>query len=117
MQYDTPFHTATPGATPQPITSLPLKQQLRIGFRDMGARSWSMARSFGRLGALYSGIECGIEGFRAKNDFRNAIYAGALTGGIISRSGGPRATVIGALGFAAFSAAIEAWLRSPAAED
>ncbi|KAH6893279.1 Tim17/Tim22/Tim23/Pmp24 family-domain-containing protein [Thelonectria olida] len=117
MSYDTPFHTASPGAAATPISSLPLKQQLKIGFKDMGTRSWSMAKNFGKVGALYSGIECGIEGLRAKNDLTNSVAAGCVTGGVLAKNAGPQAAAGGCLAFAAFSAAIDAYMRSPGKDE
>jgi len=131
MAYDTPFHTpgapggpgtpAVPGipgsAAATPISSLPLRKQLAHGFKDMGARSWSTAKNFGAVGALFAGIECGIEGLRAKNDLGNGVAAGCLTGAILARNGGPQAAAVGCAGFAAFSAAIDAWMRMPKDED
>ncbi|KAF3770973.1 mitochondrial import inner membrane translocase, subunit Tim17/22 [Cryphonectria parasitica EP155] len=118
MAYDTPMHTATvPGANQTPISSLPWKQQLRIGFKDMGARSFSTAKNFGMVGALFSGIECGIEGYRAKNELSNGVAAGCMTGAILARHGGPQAAAVGCAGFAAFSAAIDAWMRMPKEEE
>lgn len=38
-----------------------LKEQLKYGFKDMGKRSWSSAKNFGTVGAIYSGSECCIE--------------------------------------------------------
>ncbi|RYP60699.1 hypothetical protein DL769_008003 [Monosporascus sp. CRB-8-3] len=117
MSYDTPFHGAAgaPGSAgaANSIASLPMRQQLRLGLKDMGARSWSTARNFGMVGLMFSGIECGIEGFRARNDLANGVAAGCLTGGILARSGGPTAVAGGCAAFAAFSAAIDAWMRSP----
>ena len=43
-------------------TSLPLKMQVRHALTDMFKRSWSSAKSFGTIAALYSGSECVIEG-------------------------------------------------------
>ncbi|KAK3997552.1 mitochondrial import inner membrane translocase, subunit Tim17/22 [Cladorrhinum sp. PSN332] len=124
MAYDTPYHTAGagPGAAgmagaAKDLSSLPLRRQIAIGFKDMGARSWSTAKNFGAVGALFSGIECGIEGLRAKNDLANGVAAGCLTGGILARNGGPQAAAVGCAGFAAFSAAIDAWMRMPKDED
>lgn len=114
MSYDTPF--ATPGQPQSPIASLPLKQQLKVGFKDMGTRSWSMARNFGKVGALFSGIECGIEGMRASNDLSNGVVAGCLTGGILAKNAGPQAIAGGCVAFAAFSAAIDAYMRQPPEE-
>ncbi|KAL1896528.1 Mitochondrial import inner membrane translocase subunit tim22 [Sporothrix stenoceras] len=97
--------------------SIPLRQQLATGFRDMGTRSYSSAKNFGTVGALFAGIECGIEGLRAKNDMGNGVAAGCLTGAILARNAGPQAAAIGCAGFAAFSAAIDAYLRMPPGDD
>ncbi|KAK0727331.1 mitochondrial inner membrane translocase subunit Tim17/Tim22/Tim23/peroxisomal protein PMP24 [Lasiosphaeria miniovina] len=115
MAYDTPYHTA--GAAVSPISSMPWRQQLSTGFRDMGKRSYSTAKNFGKVGALFSGVECGIEGLRAKNDMGNGIAAGCFTGAILARNAGPQAAAVGCAGFAAFSAAIDAWMRMPKDED
>lgn len=82
----------------------------------MGTRSWSTAKNFGMVGALFSGIECGIEGLRAKNDLKNGTMAGCLTGGILARSAGPQAMAGGCAAFAAFSLAIDAYMRQPSDE-
>ncbi|KAH9989995.1 mitochondrial inner membrane translocase subunit Tim17/Tim22/Tim23/peroxisomal protein PMP24 [Xylariaceae sp. FL0662B] len=114
MSYDTPFHMpGAPGAASTPISSLPLRQQLKVGFKDMGSRSYSTAKNFGLVGLMFSGIECGIEGYRAKNDMLNGTAAGCLTGGILARNGGPTAVAGGCVAFAAFSAAIDVWMRQP----
>lgn len=113
MSYDTPFGSPVPGDNKTPVSSLPLRQQLKVGFKDMGTRSWSMARNFGKVGALFSGIECGIEGLRAKNDLTNGVAAGCLTGGILAKNAGPQAVAGGCVAFAAFSAAIDAYMRQP----
>jgi mitochondrial import inner membrane translocase subunit TIM22 len=115
MAYDTPFQTVpgAPGSAPQQLQNLPWRRQLSIGFREMGSRSWSTAKNFGMVGALFTGIECGIEGLRAKNDIANGAAAGCLTGGILARNAGPQAAAIGCAGFAAFSTAIEMWMRMP----
>jgi mitochondrial import inner membrane translocase subunit TIM22 len=120
MSYDTPFHGAAgaPGSAgaANTVASLPLREQLKVGFKDMGSRSYSTAKNFGKVGLLFSGIECGIEGFRAKNDLANGVAAGCLTGGILARNGGPMAVAGGCAAFAAFSAAIDAYMRSPGDE-
>ncbi|KAK0383539.1 hypothetical protein NLU13_9450 [Sarocladium strictum] len=113
MSYDTPFGSPTAGPNGQTISSLPLKQQLKMGFKDMGQRSYSMARNFGKVGALFAGIECGVEGLRAKNDLANGTIAGCLTGGILAKSAGPQAVAGGCVAFAAFSAAIDMYMRQP----
>jgi import inner membrane translocase subunit TIM22 len=76
-----------------------------------------MAKNFGKVGALYSGIECGIEGLRAKNDLVNSVAAGCVTGGVLAKNAGPQAAAGGCLAFAAFSAAIDAYMRSPGGDE
>ncbi|KAJ5462013.1 Mitochondrial import inner membrane translocase subunit tim22 [Penicillium daleae] len=111
MSYDSPL-------TPQgrEIADLPWREQVRRGFKDMGKRSFSSAKNFGIVGALYSGTECCIEGLRAKNDLTNSVAAGCLTGGILGAKAGPQAAAFGCAGFAAFSAAIDAYMRMPSEE-
>ncbi|MCJ1437226.1 Mitochondrial import inner membrane translocase subunit tim22 [Xylographa pallens] len=108
MSYDTPLTAAG-----QQLTNLPVREQLRRGFKDMGSRSFSSAKNFGIVGAIFSGTECCIEGFRAKNDMTNGIAAGCITGGVLGAKAGPQAAAIGCAGFAAFSTAIEYYLRMP----
>ncbi|KAI1173689.1 Tim17/Tim22/Tim23/Pmp24 family-domain-containing protein [Nemania sp. FL0916] len=114
MSYDTPYHTpGAAGSGAKPIAELPMRQQLQVGFKDMGSRAWSTARNFGKIGLMFSGIECGIEGLRAKNDLANGAAAGCLTGGILGRTGGPAAVASGCAAFAAFSTAIDYYMRQP----
>jgi import inner membrane translocase subunit TIM22 len=112
MQYDTPL---TPQG--QAITDLPLKEQLRRGFKDMGQRSYSSAKNFGKVGAIFAGTECCIEGLRAKNDLSNGVIAGCITGGVLAAPAGPQAAAVGCAGFAAFSAAIDYYMRMPKDDD
>lgn len=108
MSYDS---SLTPAS--QAISNLPLREQLKHGLKDMGSRSYSSAKNFGKIGALFSATECGVEALRAKNDIKNGTIAGCITGGILAAPGGPQAAAIGCAGFAAFSTAIEIYLRQP----
>jgi hypothetical protein len=54
--------------------------------------------------------------YRAQNDIYNSVAAGFLAGGILARNSGPRAALGGGLAFAAFSAAIDAFMRREPAE-
>ena len=98
-------------------------------FKEMGKGMYRSGRSFGKVGALYSGIECIIESvsshgtftvwllgltllqYRAKDDMTNGIAGGFVTGGVLARASGPRGALMGAAGFAMFSGAIEMFLR------
>jgi len=70
------------------MTSLPVREQLRRGFKDMGSRSYSSAKNFALIGTMYSGTECCIEGFRAKSDLTNSVAAGCITGGALAYKAG-----------------------------
>ncbi|KAJ3071222.1 Mitochondrial import inner membrane translocase subunit tim22 [Quaeritorhiza haematococci] len=87
------------------------KQQLRYTLKDMGQKSYSTAKNFAIVGAMFAGTECIIETYRAKNDMYNGISAGCITGGALAARAGPQAMVYGCAGFAAFSAAIDYWFR------
>lgn len=108
MAYDVPLT-----AKGTEIYNLPWREQLKHGFKDMGTRAWSSAKTFGYIGAIYTTAECSVEGLRAKNDLTNHVVAGCLTGAFLGRNAGPQAALTGCVGFAAFSTAIEAYMRMP----
>ncbi len=106
MSYDAPGM-----GTAVPFSDLPFKRQMKLMFADMGKRMYSSAKNFGYIGAIYAGTECAIESLRAKNDIYNGVAAGCLTGGGLAVKAGPQAAVIGCAGFAAFSTAIDLYMR------
>ncbi|CAI1886886.1 hypothetical protein SEUBUCD646_0D00380 [Saccharomyces eubayanus] len=131
MAYDTPLHTPTPANTAattatasgnvgvggisrtvQQISDLPFKQQMKLQFTDMGKKSYSSAKNFGYIGMIYAGVECVIESIRAKNDIYNGVTAGFFTGAGLAYKAGPHAALMGGAGFAAFSAAIDTYMKS-----
>eukprot|EP00271_Cylindrocystis_brebissonii_P014939 TRINITY_DN3667_c0_g1_i1.p1 TRINITY_DN3667_c0_g1~~TRINITY_DN3667_c0_g1_i1.p1 ORF type:complete len:183 (-),score=21.12 TRINITY_DN3667_c0_g1_i1:315-863(-) len=91
-------------AEPSPV---PFRQQVVQGTKYLANRSWSSAKYFALLGAIYSASECVVEKARAKHDISNAAIAGCMTGGILSARAGPQAACGGCAAFAAFSVAIE----------
>lgn len=95
------------------ITNLPIRQQLAAGLKDMGKASFSSAKNFGKIGAIFAGSECCIESLRGRNDLWNGVAGGCLTGGALGIPAGPQAAAIGCAGFAAFSAAIDWYMRMP----
>lgn len=110
MAYDVPIGGNQAGH----ISDLPFKQQVKLQFADMGKRAWSSAKNFGYIGMIYAGVECGVESLRAKNDIYNGVAAGCLTGGGLAYKAGPQAALVGCAGFAAFSTAIDLYMRSEA---
>ncbi|KAI3661246.1 hypothetical protein MP638_005683 [Amoeboaphelidium occidentale] len=89
----------------------PLRQQLKDTARDMGKRSYSMAKSFAVIGAIYSTTECVIESYRAKHDIYNSVSAGCVSGALLAIRSGPQGAAFGCAGFAAFSAAIDYFME------
>lgn len=113
MSYDTAISSPLAvGSAVQQIADLPLKQQVKLQFSDMGKRAYSSARNFGYIGMIYAGVECVVESVRAKNDIYNGLWAGCLTGGGLAYKSGPQAAVVGCAGFAAFSLAIDMYMKS-----
>ncbi|KAJ2616511.1 Mitochondrial import inner membrane translocase subunit tim22 [Coemansia sp. RSA 1365] len=92
-------------------TTASTKQQIKTVFKDMGNKSLSSAKNFALMAAIYSGSECMIESYRARNDIYNSIAAGCVTGGALGMRSGPRAMAVGCAGFAAFSAAIDLYMH------
>jgi mitochondrial import inner membrane translocase subunit TIM22 len=104
-------------------------QKAREVFLEMGRGMWRSGKGFAKVGALFAGIECVIEGvsdymvefhklglirskkYRAKNDRFNAPAAGFFAGGVLARNSGPRGALMGGLGFAGFSFLIDLYLR------
>ncbi|KAF9982005.1 Mitochondrial import inner membrane translocase subunit tim22 [Modicella reniformis] len=104
------FEFAGPQLTPQ-LQELSTREQMRIMLKDMGNRSYSSAKNFAVVAAIFSSSECFIEGYRAKNDLYNGAAAGCFTGGVLAARGGVKASAFGCAGFAAFSTAIDYWMR------
>lgn len=44
--------------------AMPFQGKARVMFREMGRGMWSTGKGFGKVGALYSGLECCVEGVR-----------------------------------------------------
>ncbi|CAD6581476.1 MAG: Mitochondrial import inner membrane translocase subunit tim22 [Tremellales sp. Tagirdzhanova-0007] len=93
------------------------RAQTAYVFREMGKNMWSSGKGFAKVGALYSGIECCIEGYRAKNDIKNAVSAGFFAGAVLARQSGPKAMLGGGAAFAVFSGVIDLYLRKAPAEE
>ena len=55
------FEYSNPSLVAENAIPVPLKQQLKDAARDMGRRSYSMAKNFAYVGAIYATTECVIE--------------------------------------------------------
>lgn len=63
MRYDTPLGSGVPGSVSasDQLAALPVREQVRKGFREMGRATYSSAKNFSKIGALVAGSECCIE--------------------------------------------------------
>ncbi len=87
------------------------RQTVKSIFLDMGSKTWSSAKNLGMVAALFSGIECVLETYRAKHDIYNTAVSGCLSGAILGAKAGPKGALYGCAGFAAFSTSIEYFLQ------
>ncbi|XP_050442927.1 mitochondrial import inner membrane translocase subunit Tim22 [Adelges cooleyi] len=95
-----------------PIKAPGQQETVREILREMKTSSLGYAKNFALLGAVFSGIECTVETYRGQSDWKNGTYAGGITGGLIGFRAGAKAGLLGALGFATFSTAIDYYMRN-----
>jgi len=93
------------------IASVEKQQSAREIMREMKTTTLSYAKNFAVVGCIFSAIECTVESYRGKTDWKNGTYAGGLTGGLIGLRAGIKAGIVGAAGFAAFSTAIDYYMH------
>mmetsp|Transcript_3233 Transcript_3233/g.5713 ORF Transcript_3233/g.5713 Transcript_3233/m.5713 type:complete len:185 (+) Transcript_3233:208-762(+) len=89
------------------VPPAPLREQMRSGYKATGAKAKGWAKQFGVLTALFGGVECVVEKYRAKHDVWNPVISGCAVGATLSASGGPGAACLGCAGFAGFSYLID----------
>ncbi|POV95385.1 hypothetical protein PSTT_16303 [Puccinia striiformis] len=70
-------------------------KKARVMFKEMGRGMWSTGKGFGKVGALYAGLECCVESYRAKSDLWNSLAGGGLAGGMLAWQSGMKAMLFG----------------------
>ncbi|XP_046418858.1 mitochondrial import inner membrane translocase subunit Tim22 [Neodiprion virginianus] len=93
------------------VASVEKQQTAREIFKEMKMTTLGYAKNFAVVGCVFSAVECTIETYRGKSDWRNGTYAGGVTGGLIGLRAGLKAGLVGAAGFAAFSTAIDYYMH------
>ena len=86
-------------------------EQVKIHYRSMWSSCLKSARSFAKLGCVFTCVETNIQRSRASDDMANGIYAGCITGAAFAFGAGPSGMALSCGGFALFSCAIEALTR------
>ena len=71
------------------VPQAPIREQIRISYKSTFSRMSGNARTFGVISALFGGVECVIEKYRAKHDVWNPVVSGCIVGATVSASGGP----------------------------
>lgn len=85
--------------------------QFREGIVAMRRGAISQAKTFALIGGLITLIECPLEQYRGRHDMKNAVVAGSITGAVLAARAGPKAMVLGAVGFAAFGMVMDTFFR------
>ena len=89
------------------VPQAPLREQMRAAFKATAGKAGGWARSFGILTALFGGVECVIEKYRAKHDVWNPAISGCIVGATLAAKGGPAPACFGCVGFGGFSLVVD----------
>ena len=82
-----PFNSSV---TQMETQNVPLREQFRRGFKEMGAQSRSWGKNLMVIGAVFSCSECFLEKTRGRTDRWNSIGGGCIAGGVLGAPGACR---------------------------
>jgi hypothetical protein len=92
------------------VPQAPLREQMKVSFRATAEKSLYWSRNFAFITGIFGGTDCLVEKYRGKHDGWNSIVSGCVAGAAIQAKAGPQSAAFGCAGFAAFSAAIDAFM-------
>ena len=72
------------------VPQMPLREQMRGALKATASKATGWAKNFGILSALFGGVECVIEKYRAKHDVWNPVLSGCVVGATLSAKAGPQ---------------------------
>lgn len=84
---------------------------VKLVLKEMKLRTVSYSKNFALVGLMFAGTECMVETYRGKTELINGTLSGGIVGGVLGLRAGVKAGLIGAVGFAIFSTAIDYYLR------
>lgn len=90
------------------IPQAPIREHFRQMYKISGSRMSGWAKQFCMLSALFGGVECVIEKYRAKHDLWNPVASGCVVGATMSAKAGLTASCVGCIGFGGFSLVVDA---------
>jgi len=90
------------------LTRMPTMKET---WKELKWRTGSYAKTMGLFGLSFGGVECVVETVRAKTDWRNSTYSGAIIGFAMGARAGIKPGLIGAGGLALFSTIIDYYTR------
>lgn len=71
------------------FNNLPMKQQVKRGFAEVGSSSRSWGKNLMVIGAVFSCTECFVEKSRGQTDRWNPVFGGCITGGVLAVRAAP----------------------------
>jgi len=101
----------TASITPPSYTPDGQTQTARQVLREMRLAMVTTGKNFAAIGMMFTAVECGVETYRAKHDWKNGTIAGGITGAVLGLRAGLKPGVYGGIGFAAFSTLIDYYMK------
>lgn len=93
------------------VPQAPLREQMRSSYKLVLGKAGSWGRNFGIISALFGGVDCVVEKYRAKHDRWNPVISGCTVGATMGAKAGVLPACMGCAGFAGFGLLIDLVLK------